>query len=74
MEKDYEYDKTIYCPHCGNQSTWIEKGEGDYYYGGKYICVKCHTVFFMPIIRPETSNSMDIKIINEIKSYNTAVD
>lgn len=35
----------LLCPSCGNRYVWVEQGEGDYYQGPEYICVKCGEVF-----------------------------
>lgn len=38
----------LYCPHCGDQSVWIEDAGGDYYEGPGHLCAACGWQFTMP--------------------------
>jgi hypothetical protein len=34
-----------YCPNCGEKKVAVEKGEGDYYVGPEFYCLKCEVSF-----------------------------
>jgi hypothetical protein len=43
---EHSYEKSeFFCPACGEHGVWEEHGEGDYYYGQMFICVKCEVNF-----------------------------
>jgi len=37
-----------YCLDCGELSVYVEPGEGDYYMGRTYICIKCGNEWSLP--------------------------
>jgi len=39
------HDRTGYwCPYCGTQEMWQERGPGDYYVGPATLCAACGEV------------------------------
>lgn len=56
-----EYEKCGYfCPNCGKEEVWEDKGSGDYYMGVDYICVACGKAFYLP------SGTWSLREANEI--------
>jgi hypothetical protein len=44
MKVTQQYEKCdLFCPNCGKQEVWEEKGLGDYYLGVNYLCLSCET-------------------------------
>jgi hypothetical protein len=54
-----------FCPACGNEETWMECGEGDYYVGEKHVCLDCNAVFHLPYCSNATGD--DLAIIQALK-------
>lgn len=46
--REYEEEKKLFCPNCGKQKVWVEKGEEDYYTGQNHICICCNYIFSLP--------------------------
>ena len=44
----WELDGELYCPHCGEQSVWVDQSPGDYYVGVQHVCTECRWSFYLP--------------------------
>lgn len=69
-----EYDKSeFYCPLCGKQEVWEEKGQGDYYCGSDYVCISCGSKSYLDGCRVAPNEVRYMNILEQIRTGVTMV-
>jgi predicted RNA-binding Zn-ribbon protein involved in translation (DUF1610 family) len=63
MEYELEYQHGYYCPYCGKQNLWREKGSGDYYQGSAYYCLDCYSMHHLD----SSYGDLDADLIKALK-------
>jgi hypothetical protein len=65
-----EWTRTeLFCPKCGKQPVFEEKGEGDYYVGADHCCTACGHNFTLQGSGPD---DMSRQIVEQLRSGVTA--
>lgn len=69
---EYTQEKSLYCPHCGQQGTlWTESG-GDYYQGPSSLCTHCSHRFYLHDGGFLNTEPNVLKILDQLKTGLTA--
>lgn len=58
----------MFCPLCGQQSLWRQKGEGDYYNGVDYVCINCGATANLDSVHGPLDNEADIGVLEQLRS------
>lgn len=71
MNEEY-YKTELFCPSCGKQEVWDERGQGDYYQGTTLFCLACNSFFNLPnwvvkILPLDTYHKEKLKIIRSLE-------